>query len=186
MKRGYFSKSRLPGLMAGLCLAVLIYPGLSLGVGLDHDSSSAAPPPTVQFSHRAIVASLFCSETAKPVKYYHRGPGIGLWFTDKEINLMAERGPDPGKAVVRLQPVGMSSGVKLQGAKPQAGKINFFTGRDPAKWRTGIPIYSEVVYREAYPGTDLIFYGIGRKVGIRHHPQAGRRSVSGQVPLPGG
>jgi hypothetical protein len=36
-------------------------------------------------------------------------------------------------------------------------RSNFLLGDDPAKWRTGVPAYREVVYEGLYPGIDLSF-----------------------------
>ncbi len=47
---------------------------------------------------------------------------------------------------------------------PLAGKANYFKGRDPEQWRTNLPTYGAVLYREAYPGIDLKVYGTGRQL----------------------
>lgn len=58
--------------------------------------------------------------------------------------------------------------VKLEGANPKAtvaglgqlpGKSNYYIGNDPKKWRTNIPTYAQVKYRNLYPGIDLVYYG---------------------------
>ncbi|MGH2359169.1 MAG: SBBP repeat-containing protein, partial [bacterium] len=38
------------------------------------------------------------------------------------------------------------------------GKSHYFIGNNPAKWRTHVPHYARVAYREVYPGIDLIFH----------------------------
>ncbi len=40
-----------------------------------------------------------------------------------------------------------------------SGKVNYFIGNDPKKWKTDIPTYGKVRYKEIYPGIDLVFYG---------------------------
>ena len=37
-------------------------------------------------------------------------------------------------------------------------KSNFFIGNDPGGWRTDVPNYREVIYRNLYDGTDLIYH----------------------------
>lgn len=65
---------------------------------------------------------------------------------------------------------GKSSTVRMaiEGASPSTstiplgqlpGKVNYFVGRNPAQWRTGIPTYRQVKYSGIYPGTDLLYYG---------------------------
>jgi hypothetical protein len=57
--------------------------------------------------------------------------------------------------------------MKLRGANPlqkPPGIANYFIGRDPKKWRTKIPTYRQVQYREVYPGIDLTYYGNQRQL----------------------
>ena len=68
------------------------------------------------------------------------------------------------QVMVRMTPVGMNQKAVIVPGEMQAGKVNYFLGQDPEKWRTGIPTYQTVVYREAYPGIDLKFYGSGRQL----------------------
>src|SRR5207245_8800921 len=42
------------------------------------------------------------------------------------------------------------------------GTYNYYLGNDPARWRTGVRSYAEVVYREVWAGIDLRLYGNGR------------------------
>jgi hypothetical protein len=46
----------------------------------------------------------------------------------------------------------------VSGAQP-AGQANFFIGQDPGAWRTGLPAYQEIRYRQLYPGIDLVYLG---------------------------
>ena len=36
-------------------------------------------------------------------------------------------------------------------------KSNYFIGKDPKRWRTGIANYAKVRYAEIYPGIDLTY-----------------------------
>ena len=38
-------------------------------------------------------------------------------------------------------------------------KINYFKGKDKTDWTTGIPVYEKLLYKEVYPGIDLVYYG---------------------------
>jgi len=45
------------------------------------------------------------------------------------------------------------------GLSPLPGIANYCIGNDPKKWRTHIPTYQTVEYKEVYPGIDLAYYG---------------------------
>jgi hypothetical protein len=47
----------------------------------------------------------------------------------------------------------------VTGARELPGKVNYFIDNDPKKWRTNVPTYAEVKYKDIYPGVDLVFYG---------------------------
>ena len=58
--------------------------------------------------------------------------------------------------------------MKLVGANPNPeivaedelpGKVNYFIGNDPAKWRTNVSTYRKVRYKDVYAGIDLVYYG---------------------------
>jgi hypothetical protein len=46
----------------------------------------------------------------------------------------------------------------------QPSIANYFLGSNPANWRTNVPAYSRVRYRNLYPGIDLVFYGNAGKI----------------------
>lgn len=47
---------------------------------------------------------------------------------------------------------------------PLPTRTHYFMGNRPSRWRTGIPSYARVRYRNVYPGIDLIFYGKQRQL----------------------
>lgn len=47
----------------------------------------------------------------------------------------------------------------MVGLDPLPGIVNYFIGADPSKWRTHIPTYQKVGYKDVYPGIDLVYYG---------------------------
>ena len=60
--------------------------------------------------------------------------------------------------------------MRLVGAASAAGEVldrlpsfsAYFRGNDPSKWRTHVPHYAKVRYRNIYEGIDLVYYGRGR------------------------
>jgi len=61
--------------------------------------------------------------------------------------------------VVRLKLVHANPDAAVLGAHELPGKVNYFLGNEPAKWRSNLPTFAEVRYRNVYPGIDLIYHG---------------------------
>jgi hypothetical protein len=70
---------------------------------------------------------------------------------------------DNGDAL-RIQLVGANRTVRGKGEHRLPGHVNYLTGRDRTRWRTGIPTYARVAYADAYPGIDLVYYGNQRRL----------------------
>ena len=100
-----------------------------------------------------------------------------------QIPLSFERGPGPsefisyaGGSSVRLTPTGASigegrmhfinarAGATAEAEGLLAGYSNYLLGADPRKWRTRVPNYRRVRYRNIYPGIDVVYYGNPREL----------------------
>jgi hypothetical protein len=55
--------------------------------------------------------------------------------------------------------VGAARNPAVIGEDPQPGRVNYFIGKDPAKWQRNVPTYGQVRYKNVYPGIDLLYYG---------------------------
>jgi len=60
---------------------------------------------------------------------------------------------------VNIQFAGANVAQRLSGLNPLLGKNHYFIGNNPRLWRTDMPTYSQVEYKNLYPGIDLLFYG---------------------------
>lgn len=60
---------------------------------------------------------------------------------------------------IQMQFIGANPQAQIQGDGEIPGKINYFTGNDPAQWRSGIPTFARVRVGEIYPGINLVYYG---------------------------
>ena len=72
------------------------------------------------------------------------------------------RGPrvaSPSYQLVGMSFAGANRRADVSGEGELPGKVNYFVGRDPSKWRAGVRTFSGVRYRELYPGVDLVFHG---------------------------
>jgi len=117
------------------------------------------------------------------VKFLSRGVGYTLFLTGDEAVLSLRAAGESAKnqversaelrsgvtenertATVRTKLVGANPAARVSGIDEQAGKSNYFVGNDPTKWRTNVPNYSSVRYKDAYPGVDLVYYGNQRQL----------------------
>ncbi|HYA48721.1 MAG TPA: SBBP repeat-containing protein, partial [Burkholderiales bacterium] len=63
----------------------------------------------------------------------------------------------------RLDFVGANAGVHPQGEAETATAFSYFRGR-PQDWRAGVPAYSRLVYRDLWPGVDLVYSGSSERL----------------------
>ncbi len=70
-----------------------------------------------------------------------------------------------GQAVaVNIQFVGEKAAPAMSGESELRGKINYFTGNDPAAWQTGLRTFGKVRLADVYPGVNAVFYGNAQKL----------------------
>jgi hypothetical protein len=63
------------------------------------------------------------------------------------------------QTVLRMRLEGSNPSPLASGLEPLPGIVNYFIGNDPKKWRTNIPTYEKVEYKNIYSGIDLVYYG---------------------------
>jgi hypothetical protein len=112
------------------------------------------------------------------VQYYTQGLGRTFYFTKEEAVFtfrkasskkrkrfaadpqerehIEEESPIRGMNLA-LQFIDANPHVEVEGQHEAIGKVNYFIGNDPTKWVTDLSTYHEVVYRELWPGIDLLF-----------------------------
>jgi hypothetical protein len=121
-------------------------------------------------------------QTDRRVKFLSRGSSHTLFLTPTEAVLVMSKAQrteaDPGRklkgvvenqrsvtqAVLRTRFIGVNPHSHIKGREEFAGKVNYFIGNDPAKWRTSVPTYAKVVYEGLYPKIDLAYYGNQRQL----------------------
>ena len=75
----------------------------------------------------------------------------GLWAMDAGRRTTTSR--------LQLKLLHANQNATVTGVNELPGKVNYFLGNDPKNWRTNVPTYAEVRYRNVYPGIDLVYYG---------------------------
>ena len=147
-----------------------------------HDfASTPAPHPSGAYGDLPLSFEANRGQADSQVKYMARGRGYTLFLTPKET-VLALRHALPAKQkpaanavvippglkhetvqwaedVVRFKLAGTSANPKMEGVEKLSGVSNYYIGNDPSRWQSGIPNYRKVVYRDAYPGIDVTYYG---------------------------
>ncbi|MBI1741615.1 hypothetical protein HYR54_00930 [Candidatus Acetothermia bacterium] len=98
--------------------------------------------------------------------FVSRGQGYTLFLTPSEALMSLHKGAAATKGeeasvgtALRMKLIGANVKTKVVGLEELSGRVNYFYGHDPIKWRTNIPTYAKVKYQNVYPGIDLIYYG---------------------------
>jgi len=96
-------------------------------------------------------ATLSLRKVRRQIRLDKPGPPV----TEPELEAAAD---------LRLRLEGGNPTVKMTGGDPLQGAVNYFIGKDRAKWRANVATYSTVRYQQVYPGIDLVFYGNQRQL----------------------
>jgi hypothetical protein len=116
-------------------------------------------------------------QTDEGVRYVARGDGYAFFFTDEKAVLSFVRPGGDAQAVsdalaLDLRFVGASSATSLEARERTAGTVNRFTG-DRSDWETGVPLYGELVYRDLWPGIDMVIRGDAGELKYEFHVSPG-------------
>jgi PKD repeat protein len=167
-------------------LCLFLFAGLAMALSETQEKT----PPIGVYGQLPLYFIQNEGQLPDKVKYYEKGLGHSIFFSEEEVVFSFERTADHYASdseaeptarfranagaklqergtefsVVRLFPVGTQKGIRIDGQEQQEGRVNYFIGKDPGKWRTDIATYGSVVYHEAYPGVDIRFYGSNREL----------------------
>ncbi len=150
-------------------------------------AATASPSPAAVQAARASFAKLPLSfeenvgQTDGRVKYMSRGSGYNLFLTaDQAVFALRDGSAPPNctglsrkiaqdcthasnqrnqESVLWLKMVGANASAQILGSDLLPGKINYYVGNDPSKWRIGVRQFGRVNYHGIYPGVDLTYYG---------------------------
>jgi len=161
--------------------------------GRDTQKSTVGVEATTQIQLQEAYGTLPLSfeanqgQTDPQVKFISRGSGYTLYLTNTEAVLTLKEAnsktktnsyaardrrhlsqkPGPEKTeftTLRMKLNGDNDKTRVSGLEELPGKVNYFIGNNPTKWRTNIPTYSKVQYSEIYPGINLVYYGAQRQL----------------------
>jgi hypothetical protein len=146
---------------------------------LSFEANQGQTDESVKFVSRGPGYTLFLtgSEAVLQLRSADPGPaGTGLGLRNEQRAGLRQPAPTPHSALriphspapsassavqLRLRLLGANPTPEMRGLEELPGKSNYFIGNDPAKWRTNVPNYAKVEYRDVYPGINLVHYGNG-------------------------
>lgn len=92
--------------------------------------------------------------------YFARGRGYSARVATDELAIRYRLPGDtqaPASELV-LRWSGANSQARLVPVHQLPGRVNYFQGSDPAKWRRNVPVYGGLRCEEVYPGIDAVYY----------------------------
>jgi hypothetical protein len=109
--------------------------------------------------------------------FVSRGPGYAAFLTSGGMVLSlrpvagmeatvggSNRGKLVKRTTLKFNLLGAAQNPVVIGEQQLSGRVNYFLGKDRRRWRTNVPIYSRVRYKNVYPGIDLVYYGHGQQL----------------------
>ena len=106
------------------------------------------------------------------VDYYAEGRSASLYFNSQGVTVaIASRTPSVRPAAYERKPefsverwtikidfAGARENAKPEGRDRSTAEVSYFKGAR-ADWKTALPVYNEIVYKDLWPGIDLIYTG---------------------------
>ena len=115
-------------------------------------------------------------QTDPRARFHAEGSRFAVHLTrDSAVVSLVEPGETRG-TVLALRLLGANPGVAIEGGGRAPGEVSFFRGSDPSRWRTGVPRYAEVVYRDVWRGVDMVVRGESGTLKYEFHVRPGARA----------
>ncbi len=144
-------------------------------------STAAVQGARASFARLPLAFEENVGQTDAQVKFTSRGAGYNLFLTPDEAVFALRSGTPPSNCAglfrsarvdcanqasqhPRVSPLwlrflGANASSQVSASEPLSGKINYYIGNDPGKWRIGVRQFGRVNYKGIYPGVDLTYYG---------------------------
>lgn len=123
-------------------------PKVTAAIGNPEMNSVARKAPIQKFADLPLAF-----ERRSDSEFVARGQDYAVDIRKGQVTVAVANSPAIGMEFVRgRRPVAIAE-------SELPGKVNYILGKDPKKWRLGLPTYERVRYRDIYPGIDVIYYG---------------------------
>lgn len=120
---------------------------------------SATPLITENLHKLPLAFEKNLGQAPAQTEFLARGPGYGVALSHGDARISLRSGKAANPAAIDLHLAGARQGRNATGRQALAGKVNYFIGNDPSRWRTHIATFGRIEYSGVYPGVDLAYYG---------------------------
>lgn len=155
--------------------ATLLLIGLAVTVSQSPSPSVTPPsPPLARFGKLPVYFVRNNGQLPPPVAYYIQGRNTSVYFSPDSVTYSLRkptarpRSPfrdaafvpdEPTVAwTVRLDFLHPNPSPVIEAVQPTQATVSYFRGATD-QWRTAIPTYSAIVYKQVWPGIDVEFAG---------------------------
>jgi hypothetical protein len=155
----------------GILLAFTIVALVAHAQSAQLDAQTARPAATnksVHYDRMPLGFEPNQGQTSSQVQWLARGPEYTLFLSGHDAVLQLNhiapgsrlgQVPEVSSTAVWMKLPGANTAAAAQAQEPESGKVNYFTGNDPAKWQRNIGLYGRILLEKVYPGIDLAYYG---------------------------
>ncbi|HKQ05908.1 MAG TPA: SBBP repeat-containing protein [Blastocatellia bacterium] len=123
---------------------------------LSFEANEGQADSAVRFISRAGGSTVFLTSD---------GAVVMLPVSSQRSKRAANERPPLAKAnAIKMRLAGADPAVEIVGSDQLPGKTNYFDGQAADRWRSNIPTYARVEYRQLYPQVNLVYYGNQRQL----------------------
>ena len=137
-----------------VCLGVMVLAGSSTGLQAVSPERALESVPAWFEPNQGLLPP--------QVKYHSKGAGYTLLLEEAGAAISLADGHST--ASVRMTLPGSRPKPAIAGEDLQAGRTSYLLGNQPSRWKSNVPHYARVRYRDVFPGVDLVYRGIGRRL----------------------
>jgi hypothetical protein len=124
--------------------------GLALGLA----TLAAAAQTAATFGSLPLYFEAGC-----PTCFHAQGRDSQFSISPEGAQLVLRANADAPARAVQMRFIGACPHAQICGDEELPGKINYFTGNNPAQWHSGLSTFAKVRVEEIYPGINLVYYG---------------------------
>ena len=118
---------------------------------------ASQPRPLARFASLPLRFEANTGQLDDRVRFLARGLGLAVFLTDDGATMALRTGQLERNLAMRV--VGRTHVNAPHASERLATRSSYFLGNDPTRWRTDVPSFGRVTYRDVVPGVDQVFHG---------------------------